>query len=321
VAIVPVVARLEGLATTCYRRAVTSDPHFPRQPLRSRPPEERARALRPEGWTAPGPRPLGDPADPALQPGADEDLSYLLGDFRIFQKKSGHRWSLDDFITAYVALEHVQNARIERAIDLGTGIGSVLSMIAWGLEHATLVGIEAQDASIDLARRSLRYNGLTSRITLRHGDFRDETVVPEQHAFDLVTGTPPYLPLGTGLVSDKIQKEPCFFETRGGVDDYARIAARIVKPEGFVVLCSGLASGPRLAIAAERAGLVLETRIVVVPRHLKAPLLDVGVMRPKASIPANPTEERTFTVRDRDGKLTPEMHAARERMGLPPSRG
>lgn len=290
-------------------------------PLRSRPPEERARALRPEGWVPPGPRPTGDPSEPAFKPAEDEDLSYLLGDFRIFQKKNGHRWSLDDFITAHVALEHVQDTPIAaiRCIDLGTGIGSVLSMIAWGLEEASLVGVEAQDRSIDLARRSVRYNGLTDRIELRHGDFRSEALLPERAAFDLVTGTPPYLPLGTGLVSDKIQKEPCFFETRGGVDDYALVAARIMKPRGSAVLCSGLASGPRLQIAAERAGLVLEHRVIVIPRQFKAPLLDVGIMRHREH--AAPYAERSFTVRDRYGKLTPEMHAARARMGLPPSKG
>jgi len=293
-------------------------------PLRDRPPEERARALRPDGWAAPGPSPCPDETDPSLAPAADEDLSYLLGDFRIFQKKDGHRWSLDDFITAFVALEHVRDLSVSRAIDLGTGIGSVLSMIAWGLPNASLVGVEAQTPSIDLARRSVRYNGIASRVTLRHGDFRDTALVPEQGAFDLVTGTPPYMPLGTGLVSEKIQRGPCCFETRGGVDDYARVGAQLAAPHGSIVVCSGLASGPRLAHAAGAAGLALVARTIVVPREGKPALLDVGVMQHDAYARAQgftETCEHTFTVRDRAGRLTQQMHAARAQMGLPPSRG
>ncbi len=291
-------------------------------PLRDRAPEERARGLRPAGWSAPGPQPAPDLADADMYAGSDEDLSYLLGDFRIFQKKDGHRWSLDDFVTAWVALEHVHNAprATAHAIDLGTGIASVLNMVAWGLRDATLVGVEAQDPSIALARRTIRYNGLTPRVTLRHGDFRDENVLGEQGVFDLVTGTPPYIPLGSGLVSEKIQRGPCCFETRGGVDDYVRVAARVMHREGAAVVCSGLASGPRLQRAAELAGLALIERVVVVPRAGKAPLLDVGVFARGAGESA-PTAERVFTVRDERGKLTAQMHAARERMGLPPSRG
>jgi tRNA1(Val) A37 N6-methylase TrmN6 len=267
--------------------------------------------LRPAGWVAPGPRPNPEPgAD--LAPREDEDLSYLLGDFRIFQKKSGHRWSLDDFVTAFVALAAVKDRPVKRALDLGTGIGSVLLMLAWSLEDAHLLGVEAQETSFGLAQRSIRYNGLSARVSVRHGDFRATRL--EEGAFDLVTGTPPYMPLGSGRVSDKVQRGPCHFETRGGVADYARIAARVLAPHGRFVVCSGLANGARLGDAAAASGLHLVERVVVVPREGKQPLLDVGVFQ---HAPA-PRIESTFTVRDETGALTAEMHEARQRMGLPP---
>jgi hypothetical protein len=60
------------------------------------PPEVKARHKRPPGWTAPGPSPAGlqdsaAAADPSLQPQDNETLSYLTGDWRIFQLKDGHR--------------------------------------------------------------------------------------------------------------------------------------------------------------------------------------------------------------------------------------
>jgi hypothetical protein len=66
------------------------------------PPEVKAKHKRPPGWAAPGPSPVGlqdsaaaaaaaAVADPSLQPGESETLSYLTGDWRIFQLKDGHR--------------------------------------------------------------------------------------------------------------------------------------------------------------------------------------------------------------------------------------
>ena len=85
----------------------------------------RRRKQRPAGWVAPGPRPRGGQGRADLVPGDDEDLAFLTGDFRIFQKKRGHRWSLDDFTTALFAIREARAAvDVTRAADLGCGIGS-----------------------------------------------------------------------------------------------------------------------------------------------------------------------------------------------------
>ena len=87
------------------------------------------KSKRPPGWTAPGPPPAGPGEDPELWPKAGEDLCYLSGDWRIFQRIEGHRWSLDDLLTAWYGVTHAP-ARVERALDLGCGIGSVLMIFA-----------------------------------------------------------------------------------------------------------------------------------------------------------------------------------------------
>ncbi len=55
-------------------------------------PEVKARHARPPAWVPPGPAPAGPQGRPELAPGPGEDLSYLTGDWRIFQLKDGHRW-------------------------------------------------------------------------------------------------------------------------------------------------------------------------------------------------------------------------------------
>jgi hypothetical protein len=54
-------------------------------------PEQKSKHTRPAGWVAPGPPPAGPQGQPDLEPAADSDLSFLTGDWRIFQLKDGHR--------------------------------------------------------------------------------------------------------------------------------------------------------------------------------------------------------------------------------------
>jgi tRNA1(Val) A37 N6-methylase TrmN6 len=285
-----------------------------------------ARALRtrPPGWVAPGPRPKGADGRADLVPGAEEDLSFLAGDYRIFQQKRGHRWSLDDFVTAAVAIEAVRGRGLDisRAADIGCGIGSVLMMIAWAFPTATVRGVEAQDVSAALARRSLAYNGLEERCSVVNGDLRDPTALDGHGSFDLVTGTPPYIPLGHGLVSEKIQRGPCCFETRGGVEDYAATAARLLAPGGLFITCAGASPEQRAEDAARAAGLSVLGRVDVVPREGKSVLFRVVIAQASGDQAAPPRESpRSFVVRDREARLTAQMRAARELLGMPPLPG
>ncbi|MEO1267741.1 MAG: SAM-dependent methyltransferase, partial [Myxococcota bacterium] len=50
---------------------------------------------RPEGWLPPGPTPAGPGDRHDLWPAKGEDLCFLTGSWRIFQRLKGHRYSLD----------------------------------------------------------------------------------------------------------------------------------------------------------------------------------------------------------------------------------
>ena len=269
---------------------------------------------RPEGWIAPGPAPAGARGRPELDPSPGENLSLLSGDWRVFQQKRGHRWSLDDLVTAYVAAGAIASPPA-RALDLGCGIGSVLLMIAWRFPEASLVGIEAQELSAGMARRSLAWNGADERAIVRLGDLRDPAMLPEGGVFDLVTGTPPYFPIGEGIESDKPQCAPARFEHRGGVEAYAEAAARALAPNGTFVVCTASAEVPRVRRGAEEAGLSVKGWLDVVPREGKAPLVSVFTLaRGPAAFPELPSR---LVVRDPKSAWTPEFAAVRRAMGMP----
>lgn len=273
-------------------------------------------ARRPPGWRATGPLPAAPSGRPDLWPGAGEDLCHLAGDWRILQLLRGHRWSLDDLVTAWFAVEATGGAPPRRFADLGCGIGAVLLLVAWRFPEARGVGVEAQAVSAALARRSLAWNGADTRCEVRHGDLRDPALVPEGPVFDLVTGTPPYLPLGSAHASARDQWAACHLEQRGGIEDYCAAAARLLAPDGCFVTCAGAAQGTRVRDGAARAGLAVVRRRDVVPRAGKGTLFSVYALRREAA--AATIDEAPLVVRDAAGRRTAEFRALRAAMGMPP---
>jgi tRNA1(Val) A37 N6-methylase TrmN6 len=269
---------------------------------------------RPPGWIAPGPQPAGPQGRPELEPEADEDLCFLTGDWRLFQKQVGHRWSLDDLVTAWIATRRLDPEQALHALDLGTGLGSVLLMVAWKLPLADVAGIEAQPDRAAMGRRSIAYNGAESRCRILDGDLRTVTTQELEGApFQLVTGTPPYFPRGTGTESAKTHAMPCRFEVRGGVEDYLEAAQRVLAPGGDIVVCTSALERDRVDFAIRELGLHRREHWDIVPREGKQVLVMVDVVTDA------PTEEssHSLVVRDRASVWTPAFGAVRTAMGIP----
>jgi tRNA1(Val) A37 N6-methylase TrmN6 len=269
-------------------------------------------ARRPPGWLAPGPQPLGDRGRPELQPADDEDLSFLTGDWRVFQKLSGHRWSLDDLVCADVAATHASELGATRHLDMGCGLGSVLLMMAWRFPQLEGTGIEAQADRAELARRSIDWNGARCRVIT--GDLRDANVLPEGTRFPIVTGTPPYFPQGTGPESEKSHAAACRFELRGGIEEYVAAAVRFMEEKGRFVVVTAALEERRVVEAARVNGLHVIEHLDVVPREGKGILAMVDVMSREGAS----SVRRSVTVRDSQGQWTEAFQAVRERWGFPP---
>lgn len=269
----------------------------------------------PPGWVAPGPK--GTDRDVPLGP--LEEVSWLLGDWRIVQRRDGHRWSLDDFLTAWVARETMAARPPRTILDLGTGIGSVALMLGWCFPEARVTGVEAQALSHGLSLKSIAANGVEDRFTMLHGDLRDfgrDPIGP----WDLVTGTPPYFDDPGQTRSTAVQKAPCRFEERGGAVDYARAMARTLAADGRAVLCHASRQRERVREAIADAGLVVIDALEAVPKVDRDPLVDVFVLAhpsPTSATP-EPTVWRRLTVRDARDQWTPEFLAVRLAMGMPP---
>jgi len=265
------------------------------------------------GWRRPGPLP---PGGVDAEPG--ETLDYLCGHFRIFQYEKGHRYSTDDVLTAWYGTTCAP--RVDRAADLGSGIGSVALIAAWRLPGARFVTIEAQEMSIRLARKSVRYNALDSRFTLLKGDLRDPSDLEGHGPFDLVLGSPPYFPPGTAKAAQHEQAIGARIETRGDIADYARAAARFLAPGGVFVFVFPDAQRERAAASLADRSLALVRRREVIFREGDRPLISLFAASRRDDIPVSyePLIEPPLTIRRADGGVDAEYSAIRMSFGFPP---
>jgi tRNA1(Val) A37 N6-methylase TrmN6 len=265
------------------------------------------------GWRRPGPLPPG-----GVEIEEGESLDVICGSYRIFQYERGHRYSTDDVLTAWYGSTHA--ARVDRAADLGSGIGSVALICAWRLPGATFCTVEAQDISIRLARKTIRYNGLESRFTLYHGDLRDPSILANEAPFDLVTGSPPYFPPGTATEPGHPQAVPARMEVRGGIEDYAAAASRILAPGGLFAFVFPTLQTDRALRALDAASLTLIRRRDIIFKLSEPPLITLFAASRREDIPVqyNAFVEPPLTIRHRDRSTDPEYSAVRLSFGFPP---
>ncbi len=273
-----------------------------------------------KGWAKPGPVPPGLAAGVTVEP--HETLDAISGHFRLFQLRAGHRFSTDDILVAWYGTSWCPTART--ALDLGSGLGTVGMICAWRLPGAKFVTIEAQPASVALARKSALYNGLTEHYEIREGDFRTEGILKPEEKFDLITGSPPYFPLGAGVESEHPQKLACRFELLGTIADYCTTAAHHLAAGGFFacVFPYEPAQLARVTAGAREAGLVIVRQRPVVFREGDPPLVGLfGLMRAE-DLPEGFREqtwtEPELTIRTRAGKIHPEYSAVKLAIGFPP---
>lgn len=239
-------------------------------------------------------------------------VSGLVGPCRIFQRTNGHRHSIDDATTAWYALQ--KSPHVKSSLDLGAGIGTVGLAVLWGLgDHAHLTCVEAQDVSYKLLVENIRGNELADRVRPIHGDIR---MLDLGERFPLITGSPPYFPIGTASLPKDSQKAHARHELRGDVGDYARAAKRHITDDGLFVFCFPFQQKSRCIKLVTEVRFKVMTIRDVVPMKSKPPLFSLYCASLHYAGPV--VEEPPLIVAFEDGKYTPEMLQLQASRGFGP---
>ncbi len=126
-------------------------------------------------------------------------------------------------------------ARVKRGgnvLDLGTGTGIIPILLEAKTQAAHLTGLEIQEESADMARRSVRLNHLEDKIDIVTGDIKEAELIFKAASFDVVTSNPPYMIGRHGLANPDEPKAIARHEILCTLDDVVRNAAKLLKTGG-----------------------------------------------------------------------------------------
>ncbi len=263
--------------------------------------------------------PISQSSESANESSLQDELTddAITNKFRVFQRRRGHRYSLDDLLTAHDAVHEKPHA--QRVLDLGTGIGSVLLMVASNNPDCTLWAIEAQEVSYQLLTRNIQRNTLAHRTTLVHGDLRNPPKAWSNVRYDLITATPPYFPPGTATRPPDDQKAFARIELRGGVEAYLETASKYLGCDGKIVICVSHGAQSRTLASASQWGLrtTHQRRVWAREGHLN-PLFSVWTLEHNRTPTHTPYAWKIseFYARDQNGERTQQYLGLRAFFGM-----
>lgn len=117
-------------------------------------------------------------------------------------------------------------------LDMGTGTGIIPILLEVKTQAAHLTGLEIQEESADMARRSVALNMLEDKIAIVTGDIKEAGNIFGAASFDVVTCNPPYMIGGHGLTNPDAPKAIARHEILCTLEDVVSQAAKVLKPGG-----------------------------------------------------------------------------------------
>ena len=159
---------------------------------------------------------------------AGEQLDDLQNGYWIIQSGSGFRYGIDAVLLS--AFARVRPG--EKVLDMGTGTGIIPILLAAKTRGQSFTGLEIQEKSADMARRSAAYNRLEERVRIVKGDIREAGAIFGPASFDVVVSNPPYMTGRHGLVNPDMEKAIARHEVLCTLEDLVRETARVLSSRG-----------------------------------------------------------------------------------------
>lgn len=148
--------------------------------------------------------------------------------YRIIQDPGRFCFGMDAVLLSGFANAH----KTDVLLDMGTGTGiiPILMEARYSCEHLT--GLEIQEDSADMARRSVELNHLQDKIDIITGDIKEAGTLFPPASFDCITCNPPYMIGEHGLTNPEEPKAIARHEVLCTLEDVVRNAAKLLKPGG-----------------------------------------------------------------------------------------
>ena len=228
-----------------------------------------------------------------------DDLS--LGGRRIIQRTDEFCFSMDAVLLAHFP---TLTGR-ERVLDLGTGTGVIPLLVADFAAHITAV--ELSPVQAELAVRNVRMNGLTEKITVREGDYRDTPALFACGEYDLVFSNPPYRPVTSGALSMGA-RAAARHEITATLADTVHAASYALRHGGRLAMVHLPERLGEIILALHAEHLAIKRLRMVQPRADRAPNLML-IEAVKGAALTGMRHESALIVRDVEGRYTEEIRS------------
>ena len=120
----------------------------------------------------------------------------------------------------------------ERVLDLGCGNGIIPILMEAKTKGEKFFGLEIQEESADLARRSVALNELEEKIEIVTGDMKEAVDIFGAASFHVITMNPPYMTGNHGLVNPGDAKAIARHEITCTLEDMISQASKVLKSKG-----------------------------------------------------------------------------------------
>ena len=162
-----------------------------------------------------------------LKPGERLD-DLQIGGLELIQNPSGFCFGVDSvFLSDFVKVKPG-----ETVLDLGTGNGIIPILLSAKTGGKKFTGLEIQENTADMARRSVAYNHLEDRIEIVTGDIKEAAEIFKPAFFDVITTNPPYMLSQHGLRNPDDAKAIARHEVLCTLDDILRESMRLLQDKG-----------------------------------------------------------------------------------------
>ncbi len=120
----------------------------------------------------------------------------------------------------------------ENVLDLGCGGGIIPILLEAKTQGRHFTGLEIQEKSADMARRSVMFNGQQDKIDIVTGDIKRASDIFGRSSFDVVVSNPPYMTENHGILNPNSARAVARHEILCTLEDVIREGSMVLKPNG-----------------------------------------------------------------------------------------
>lgn len=162
-----------------------------------------------------------------LKPGERIDELHIKG-YQIIQNPETFCFGIDAVLLS--GFSKVKKG--EQVLDIGTGTGILPILLEAKTSGHHFTGLDIQSDSVDMAKRSVRLNGLEDKIDMVQGDIKEAGQIWKPASFDVITTNPPYMTGNHGLVNPQMPKAIARHEILCSLDDILLQSKRLLRQGG-----------------------------------------------------------------------------------------